>query len=276
VPWDPSFSLKDLIDAVEARIPAGRVAVTVLLALAIVALLVLLVRFIWEEALVPLANFANAALSGHISAPTVSGAAFGTVTALVVFWLMMRISEKMLEAMRLTAKAQKSQTEASQGILEYAKRLDQRVAALEGGSGGVPHLRPRIVPVKWGGSPGERHGLIVRNDGEPAFDISVDEPVAVGSSMVDFWSRTYPGLTRADGELVIDAHIRQNTGGGTFGSALRDEMVKAGVESIPLKVRYRDLDGRQYISTCEVVREIWDGGLRVASVNQQLVTAAGA
>jgi hypothetical protein len=126
---------------------------------------------------------------------------------------------------------------------------------------------PKVVPVRWDRSPDGHHGLIVRNDGEPAFDISVGS-LSVGTSHLEFWDRVYPGLTKADGELCIDSNIRLLNGSGTTGNALRNQMVEADLEQITLAIKYRDFEGAEYTTTFELNREVWGSGLRVGSVRQ--------
>jgi hypothetical protein len=124
--------------------------------------------------------------------------------------------------------------------------------------------------VRWDRYPNAFHGLFIRNDGEPALDISVDEPVLIGQSRLGFWERTYPGLTKEQGELFIDCHIGLRGGHGTTGGALRDLMVKADIESLPLTIRYRDLE-KTYLTKCNIVREVWGNGLRISSIQQELL-----
>jgi len=130
-------------------------------------------------------------------------------------------------------------------------------------------IRPKIIPVRWGGTPDRRYGLILRNDGEPALDLSIDEPISLGDAVLDFWHRTYSGLTQANGDLLAEACIKLRNGSITDGSALRDVMQKADLGSIPLAIRYRDIDGHTYITRCEVVNEFWGEGLRVSGVRQE-------
>jgi hypothetical protein len=129
--------------------------------------------------------------------------------------------------------------------------------------------RPKIVPIRFGRTPDNRFGLFVRNDGTAAFDIAVEEPVLVGTAKLHFWDRIYPGLTTQDGELFIEACIELSPGSGLGASALRDLMVKADLESVTLKITYRDFDNNGWLSQCEILREVWAQGLRVASLKQE-------
>jgi hypothetical protein len=129
--------------------------------------------------------------------------------------------------------------------------------------------RPKITPVRFGRTPDNRYGLFVRNDGTPAFDIAVEEPVLLGTAKLHFWDRTFPGLTTQGGELFIDANIELSPGSGLGASALRDLMVKADLESVTVKITYRDFDNNRWLTQCEILREVWGDGLRVASVKQE-------
>lgn len=138
----------------------------------------------------------------------------------------------------------------------------------------LPALRPKIIPIRWDKSPDGYHGLFVRNDGEPGFDISIEEPVTIGTAKLDFWNKVHSGLTKEDGEFLFDAHIRLSQGSGTTGGALREEMVKANVEEIDLKIKYRDLE-HSYVTTCKLVRDFWGTGIRITAVQQQMLASFG-
>jgi hypothetical protein len=135
----------------------------------------------------------------------------------------------------------------------------------------LPAQRPKIVPLRFGRTADNRYGLFVRNDGEPAFDISMEEPVGLGNAKLKFWDRTYSGLTTEEGELFIDSKIEVSSGYALTASALRDEMTKAGLDTLALRIRYRDLDSRSWVTKFEIVCEFWGQGLRVSAVRQELI-----
>jgi hypothetical protein len=198
----------------------------------------------------------------------------GAVSSVVVYLL---IAVFVLRAKN--APAERTNTASDENIASL-RAAEQRIAKLEQEIQGesarreseLPAARPKIVPVEWGPWPDGHYGLIVRNDGEPALDISV-KPVSVGVSQLRFWDRVYPRLTKADGKVLIDAQILLSHGGGTTGSALRDLMIEANLDAVPLTIRYSDLD-YGYVTTCEVVREFWGNGLRISSVQQRKATSA--
>jgi hypothetical protein len=155
---------------------------------------------------------------------------------------------------------------AEQRIANLETELEQERKAREKQ---LPTARPKIVPVRWGKTPDRRSGLVLRNDGELALDISIDEPISLGNAALDFWHRTYPGLARSQGELLAEACIKLQNGSITDGGALRDLMAKADLNTIALTVRYRDMDGHAYVTKCEVVNEFWGEGLRISGVRQE-------
>jgi hypothetical protein len=155
---------------------------------------------------------------------------------------------------------------AEQRIANLERKLSEREAAREST---LPALRPKIVPFKWGRTPDNHTGLFVRNDGEPAFDVSIEEPVLIGRSKLQFWNRIHPGLTKADGQLLIEANIELATGYALTADGLRGEMIKGDLDAITLKIRYGDMDGQKWVTSCEVVREVWGDGMRVSGVRQE-------
>jgi hypothetical protein len=155
---------------------------------------------------------------------------------------------------------------AERRILDLERKLEERVTAEQSA---LPMLRPRIVPVKFGKTPMNQFGLFIRNHGEPAFDISVQEPVLIGTAKLKFWDRTFSGLTKDDGELFIDSEITLASGLGLTASALRDQMIKADLGTLTLKILYRDFDNARWVTSFDVVREFWDHGLRISSIKQE-------
>jgi hypothetical protein len=155
---------------------------------------------------------------------------------------------------------------AEQRIADLERKLSELETVKEAT---LPALRPRIAPVKWGRAPDNRCGLFVRNDGESAFDISVEEPVLIGKAKLQFWDRVYSGLTKADGEMLMEAHIETATGYGLAASGLRDEMLKAEMDVVTLKIKYGDIDGQKWMTSCDVVREFWGTGMRISGVRQE-------
>ena len=149
------------------------------------------------------------------------------------------------------------------GLLYLVKRI--------GTASDLSTLRPKIAPVRWGRASNNRYGLIVRNDGEPAFDISVEEPVLVGNSKLQFWDRIHAGLTKVDGEMLMEARIELSPGYALAASGLREQMIKAGLDVITLKVKYGDIDGQKWVTSCDVVREFWGDGIRISGIKQERV-----
>ncbi len=139
---------------------------------------------------------------------------------------------------------------------------DERKERIQAEQRALVMPRPKIVPIDWGKRL-DRTGLIVRNDGEPAFDIFISEPIHIGGASLTFLNRTRSGLAKPEGELLLEAHIKLSSGTVTSGYALRDVMIEAKQETIAIDIRYRDFNGRSYTTPCEVVKEFWENGLRV-------------
>jgi len=193
------------------------------------------------------------------SALLLVGAACSVVVYLLIaFFLLWR-------APHGSAAAHSALNAAEQRIANLERRLDERLASEESA---LPVLRPKIIPIRWGRTPDNRFGLFVRNHGEPAFDIFVEEPVPLGTAKLKFWDRIYPALTKDDGELFIDSYIQLSRGVSLTASALRDQMIKADLDAITMKINYRDLD-QGWATVFDVVREFWGDGLRVSAVRQE-------
>jgi hypothetical protein len=169
-------------------------------------------------------------------------------------------------ARRLGTPSEQQSRAIEQRIAKLESELDQERKARETQ---LPAARPKIVPIRWGKGPDRRTGLIIRNDGEPAFDITVDDPIQIGTATLDFRNRVHSGLTQAEGTLLAEACIRLSQGSITGGDALRDLMVKADLAAISLVIRYRDINSQAYVTRCDVVNEFWGEGLRISGVRQE-------
>jgi hypothetical protein len=189
-----------------------------------------------------------------------AGGVASAATYLILAWLLM------------------SRTKQSQTSISELRASEQRIATLElrlneieaKRESALPAARPKVVPVRFGRTPDNKYGLFLRNHGEPAYDISMEEPVAIGDVKLKFWDRTFPGLTREEGELFIDAEIEVSSGYALTASDLRNQMIKAHLETATMRIRYRDFDDRNWITSFDVVREFWEQGLRVGSIKQEL------
>jgi len=71
------------------------------------------------------------------------------------------------------------------------------------------------------------------------------------------------------GQLLIEANIELATRYALTADGLRGEMIKGDLDAITLKIRYGDMDGQKWVTSCEVVREVWGDGMRVSGVRQE-------
>jgi hypothetical protein len=131
-------------------------------------------------------------------------------------------------------------------------------------------LKPRIVPVRYGSLPDRRCGLIIANEGEPAYDISVAKSqVLIGAARLKFM----PGiarLTKEAGEALLEAWIELSPGKVSMGSDLFDQMRNDGVPAITLNVIYKDGESRWYKSVCKIERDVLAaGGITTRFVGQR-------
>jgi hypothetical protein len=134
----------------------------------------------------------------------------------------------------------------------------------------LPALRPKIVPVRYGASLDRHYGLFVRNDGEPAFDISI-ENVSIGTSQLQFCTELQ-GLTKYEREVLFEASIELSPGSALLGSGLRDVMIKANIDAVPLSIKYKDGENRWYTTTCNLERD-FRHGIRAGFIRQETLPA---
>lgn len=132
-------------------------------------------------------------------------------------------------------------------------------------------LRPLIIPVRYGKNPLNRHGLLIRNDGEPAFDVSI-ENAQVGTSTLKFWN-DFPGLTKGDGEVLLESYIELSPSNGLSGNGLRDEMIRQAIEAITVDIKYKNANNSWFVTTCKLERD-FQYGIRAGYIGQEPLGAA--
>lgn len=110
-------------------------------------------------------------------------------------------------------------------------------------------------------------GLVVRNHGEPAFNIEI-LPVQVGSAIL----RTVRGVERLakdDGERHMQFEI-QNKSGGVESQKLFDFMRTQNIDAIDVLVVYKDWENHWYRTLCKIERDVLArGGLAFKHVSQE-------
>lgn len=132
----------------------------------------------------------------------------------------------------------------------------------------LPALRPKIVPVRYGKLPSQTFsGLIIANDGEPAYEVSIP-PVHVGSSILEVEGRR-ARLTKDDGEIYCKVWIRRDDRSTTTGNDLLAEMIFEKLTDISVQINYKDNDNRRYATECKLNRDVSvKGGIEVQFVGQ--------
>ena len=116
----------------------------------------------------------------------------------------------------------------------------------------------------------EPHGLLVMNDGEPAYDVSI-LATKVGTSQLKFSSQL-TRFTKADGEALFPAWIEQSPNSGTSGLGLFDEMRQNRVADVIAAVRYKDGENRWYKTTCRLGIDVnTAGGITVRHMHQKRI-----
>lgn len=138
--------------------------------------------------------------------------------------------------------------------------------------------RPRIVAVRYGslrGSSKAYYGLVVVNEGESAYDVSIPESaISIGSARLMFRSGI-SRLTKEQGEALIEAWIETGPHESRFGSDLFDQMRKANIPRLAVSITYKDGDNRWYKTLCEIARDVHaPGGLTARFIRQRPISRA--
>jgi hypothetical protein len=98
------------------------------------------------------------------------------------------------------------------------------------------------------------YGLVVRNYGDPAFEIKPIGNVPVGKSTLVFGG-DLPNWTRDDGEGFLPINMERKEGGSLLGG-LFDEMKDQDIVIVPITIRYVNSKGHRYKTTCKVERDV--------------------
>ena len=118
-----------------------------------------------------------------------------------------------------------------------------------------------------------RVGLIIANDGEPAYDISIPD-IQLDQFRIKI-TLPFTRLCKEDGSKFCDVFI-QNPGGILFpGESLFDVMRSHNAGSIPFQVRFSNSDGEWYVATCKLADRNANGRCRCQFANCGSICAAG-
>lgn len=140
--------------------------------------------------------------------------------------------------------------------------------------------RPCIVPVTYA-KVSEKDfaaGLIIANDGEPAYDISIPD-IKLGPSTVTI-TPNFTRLSKEDGGRFCEVWIRNPHGMMLSGSGLLETMRIQEIGEVTFPIRYKDSNEnpRWYVTTCKlkfdtiVLGGIGNVGIDVMLVKQELET----
>lgn len=132
----------------------------------------------------------------------------------------------------------------------------------------LPAQRPIVIPTGYGRSADGYAGLFVKNEGEPAFDVSIPGIIPIGHSKMSSWN-ALPHFDKADGEKLFDVQIEMGNGVGTFGTGLRDELIRANREAVEVPIRYKDFNNQWYLTICSLERH-FQLGIYARFVRQEL------
>lgn len=112
--------------------------------------------------------------------------------------------------------------------------------------------RPCIVPVRYGQHSEKNFGagLIIANDGEPAYDISIPD-IPLGPSKVTI-TPNFTRLSKEDGERFCEIWINKPQGMMLTGSALLETMRQQDIWEVTFPIRFKDSDNRRYVTTCKL------------------------
>lgn len=119
----------------------------------------------------------------------------------------------------------------------------------------LPTKCPKIRPVSYDRENEKSFavGLIIANDGEPAYDISIPD-VQINQFRIKFVPH-FTRLSKEDGSKLCEVSI-QNPGGTLFtGEALFDVMRSQNVSNVLLQIRFNDSDSYRYVVTCKLELE---------------------
>jgi hypothetical protein len=107
-------------------------------------------------------------------------------------------------------------------------------------------------------------GLILVNDGEPAYEIGTYSPFVTFGTLKLRFSNTINRLTREDGEAQISTWIERSEGGAVLGSGLFEIMRQEAIREVSVPVLYKGAKNRWYKSICKIERDVTvSGGLGV-------------
>lgn len=159
-----------------------------------------------------------------------------------------------------------------ENINNSPRPLRTEAVVRNGPDSGLPDLRPKLVPVRYGTAPGGMgEALYMENDGTPAFDVKV-APIHVGP-----WTITFSEVERIKATAHASAWISKGSEGCTaLDAPWRESWDAMGKPpGVPMSMVYRDFDGTWYESVCALDRDVLnrETGFAVRFLRQRTISA---
>jgi hypothetical protein len=147
----------------------------------------------------------------------------------------------------------------------------------------LPPSRPFVVPIRYGkitsGPEAGHSGISLRNDGEPAYNVSAHSVTLSGICTFEMVG-TPEQLRKGDPELSFPCW-RSSSNGGTLGNKLYDFMVQHDIDQIAIPVTYRDADFNWYQTDVLLIKDQMarstggsESGIRVDWKQKKIVSPA--
>lgn len=158
-------------------------------------------------------------------------------------------------------------------VLERAlKTARSKHARLLQTSKTLPERRPKIAPVRYGHGQGSSDvGIIFKNEGEPAYDVTVPDVKVEGARL--FFEGHLNYLASSD-EMFCRVYVEEPDGihVDVDFDGLIDFMRRQNLREANLVIYYRDFDHRWYATQCTLLRGAWfDSGIGIGSFKQTRV-----
>ena len=135
----------------------------------------------------------------------------------------------------------------------------------------LPAQRPKVRAISYGLIPAKgSHGLLISNDGEPAYDISIP-PIRIGNAVLNI-ECDVPRLSYSSGDVPCEAWIETSPNNISTGNSLFEVMRRLAIAEIEIPILYKDEDNRWYKTLSKIERNVKaKGGLLVRYVDQTAV-----
>lgn len=133
---------------------------------------------------------------------------------------------------------------------------------------------PKVRALGYGLIPAKgSHGLLIANDGEPAYDISIP-PIQIGSAVLNI-ECDVPRLAHSTGDVACEAWIETSPNNISTGNSLFEVMRRQAIAEIDVPILYKDEDNRWYRTLSKIGRNVKaQGGLLVRYVEQTAVDSS--